>query len=74
MRRTTWLASGLAFGLSTALAAIVTGESRRRRRERDLQQKLQVWEGEGGQVPGATLGAAAAKPAAENPKGYSAPA
>ncbi len=73
MRRSTWLASGLAFGLSSAIAAIVTGEARRRRRARDLQENLQVWEGEGGQVPGGTVGAAAAKPAADNPKSYSAP-
>ncbi len=70
--RTDWLASGLAFGLAAAVAAIATREARRRRRVRDLQQHLQVWEGEGGQVPGATLGAAA-KPAADSPKSYSAP-
>ncbi len=71
--RKTWLVSGVAFGLSAAIAAIVSGEARRRRRATDLQDNLQVWEGEGGQVPGATLGASAAKPAADHPKSYSAP-
>jgi len=67
-----WLASGLAFGLSAAVARIVSGEVRRRREARDSREQLQVWEGEGGQVPGATLGASATKPAADNPKSHSA--
>ena len=70
--RTSWLVKGLAFGLSAAIARIVTGEVRRRREARDLRDDLQVWEGEGGQVPGATLGAPAAKPAAGHPKSHSA--
>jgi len=67
-----WLARGLAFGLSAAVARIVSGEVRRRREAKRLKEDLQVWEGEGGQVPGATLGAPASKPAADHPKSHSA--
>ena len=57
-------------GVSAALASMITGEIRRRRDARDLKEDLQVWEGEGGQIPGATLGAPAAHPPADHPLSY----
>ena len=67
------LAALLAFGLSATVAGIISREARRRREVRDLREDVQVWEGEGGQVPGGTLGAAANKPPAGHPTSYSAP-
>ncbi len=67
------LATVLAFGLAATLAGIVSREVRRHRRSRDLHERLQVWENEGGQIPGATLGMPAAKPPADHPQSYSAP-
>jgi hypothetical protein len=67
-----WLVRGLAFGVSAAIAGMVAGAVRRRRDAGALREQVQVWEGEGGQVPGATLGAPAAKPAADQQKSHSA--
>jgi hypothetical protein len=49
-----WLIMILSAGLTLAVTGIVTGEMRRRRRVRELDDGLITWEGEGGQIPGAT--------------------
>ena len=67
-----WMVKGLAFGIAASLARMVASESRRRREKKDLKEDVQVWEGEGGQVPGATLGAPAAKPTADHPASHAA--
>ena len=67
-----WLVKGLAFGIAASVARMATGEARRRREKKNLKDDVQVWEGEGGQVPGATLGAAATKPTADHPMSNSA--
>ncbi len=67
------LATVLVFGLAATLAGIVSRAARQHRRSRDLKERLQVWENEGGQIPGATLGTPAAKPPADHPQSYSAP-
>ena len=67
------LAAVLAFGLSATLAGIISREARRRREAREMMKEVQVWEGEGGQVPGATVRTAAARPPAGHPVSHSAP-
>ena len=62
----------LAFGLSAAVAGIISREARRRREAREMKKEVQIWEGEGGQVPGATVGTAASKPPAGHPASHSA--
>jgi hypothetical protein len=62
-----WMVKGLALGLAASVARMVSAEARRRRDRKNLKEDVQVWEGEGGQVPGATLGAPATKPTADHP-------
>jgi hypothetical protein len=49
-----WLIAALSLGLAVALTRIVTGEARKRRDRKTLTEDVMTWEGEGGQVPGAT--------------------
>jgi hypothetical protein len=49
-----WLILGLSFGISAALMRIASGEIRKRREARTLTDEVSTWEGEGGQIPGAT--------------------
>lgn len=56
------LVPGLAFGIATAVTRIVAGERRRRQDKATLHEEVERWEGEGGQVPGATIGAPANAP------------
>lgn len=49
-----WLISALSLGLAVALTRIVTAETRKRRNQKQLTDEVMTWEGEGGQVPGAT--------------------
>jgi hypothetical protein len=51
---TDWLIVGLSVGLSAALTRIVYREVRRRQEQRLLEEEVSTWEGEGGQIPGAT--------------------
>jgi hypothetical protein len=67
-----WMVAGLGFGITTAIARILCAGMHKRREHVALKEEVQRWEGEGGQVPGATLGAAATKPTADHPKSYSA--
>ncbi len=49
-----WLIAFLSAGVALAVTRIVTGEMRRRREVVELDDGLNTWEGEGGQIPGAT--------------------
>jgi hypothetical protein len=49
-----WLILGLSLGISAALTRIVSGEIRKRREAKTLTDEVSTWEGEGGQIPGAT--------------------
>jgi hypothetical protein len=67
-----WIATLLGFGIVAAVTREVCCVRRKRREAVALKEEVQRWEGEGGQVPGATLGAPATAPTADNPKSYSA--
>ena len=49
-----WLIAALTLGLAAALTRIVASEARKRREHKALTEDVMTWEGEGGQVPGAT--------------------
>jgi hypothetical protein len=66
------MVAGLGFGVATAITRMLCAGMRKRREHLALKEEVQRWEGEGGQVPGATLGAPATKPTADHPQSYSA--
>jgi hypothetical protein len=49
-----WLISALSLGLAVVLTRIVASEMKKRRDQKVLDDGVMTWEGEGGQVPGAT--------------------
>jgi hypothetical protein len=67
-----WMVAGLGFGVVTAITRVIAGGVRKRREHAALKDEVQRWEGEGGQVPGGTIGAPAEKPSADHPQSYSA--
>lgn len=49
-----WLIALLSVGVTLAVTRTITGEMRRRHERTELDDRLNTWEGEGGQIPGAT--------------------